>query len=90
MLGQWVPPTKRFQSFINGRSLSFLNETKELDIVGWDNPNCEKHRYNQHYFDDLNAIGASKRFDLHIDLMLDWVSNNHPGQGTGWEPYQHL
>lgn len=88
MLGIWAPPIKRFKSFTEGRSFSFLNETKHLDIVGWNGSNCEKlWRYNQHYFDDLNSTCASDRYDLHIDLMHDWVANNHPGQGTGWEPY---
>lgn len=66
----------------------FLNKTKRLETVGWDGPDCAKlWRYNQHYFDDLNAIDASERYHLHIDLMRDWVANNPPGQGTGWEPY---
>ena len=66
----------------------FLNETKLLEKVGWDGTDCKKlWRYNQHYFDDLNAIGASKRYNLHYDLMLSWVNSNDPGQGVGWEPY---
>ena len=44
-------------------------------------------RYNQHYFDDLNATGASARRDLQIDLMLDWAANNRPGRTIGWDPY---
>jgi len=69
-------------------SFKFLNQSKRLETVGWDGPDCEKlWRYNQHYFDDLNAIDAADRHHLHIDLMRDWVANNYPGQGTGWEPY---
>ena len=72
-------------------SFKFLNKRKRLEMVGWDGPDCEKlWRYNQHYFNDLNATGASARRDLHIDLMLDWVANNRPGRGVGWDSYQHL
>ena len=65
MDGHWVSPIERPQSLMGDWSFNFLNDVKRLETVGWDGPNCEKlWRYNQHYFDDLNAIGASKRYDL--------------------------
>lgn len=86
--GQWVHPARRVESIMSDGDFRFLNETKKLKEVGWDGKNCEKlWRYNQHYFDDLNAMGASKRFNLHCKLMLDWVNKNKAGHGTGWEPY---
>lgn len=70
------------------RSWVFLNEVGTLDEVGWDGPQREKlWRYNQHYFDDLNAHGGADRMRWHVSLMEDWVAKNPPGQGNGWEPY---
>ncbi|MES2986262.1 MAG: alginate lyase family protein, partial [Pseudomonadota bacterium] len=59
-----------------------------LAECGWDNPDLDKlWRYNQHYFDDLNATTASDRFPWQIALLDDWIAQNPPGQGSGWEPY---
>jgi uncharacterized heparinase superfamily protein len=70
------------------RSWLLLNEAGDLDDVGWDGPQREKlWRYNQHYFDDLNAQDADARLGWHLALVDDWVANNPPGQGNGWEPY---
>lgn len=88
MTGHWVLPIEYSQSFMIDGSFKFLNQSKQLETVGWNGPDCERlWRYNQHYFDDLNATGASERYRSHIDLMHDWVLNNCPGQGAGWEPY---
>jgi uncharacterized heparinase superfamily protein len=88
ILGHWALPIERPQSFMRDGSFKFLNKRKRLETVGWDGPECEKlWRYNQHYFDDLNATCASERYCLHVDLMRDWTANNPPGEGTGWEPY---
>ncbi len=74
---------------MNGpRQFVFLNEPGGLDEIGWDGPQREKlWRYNQHYFDDLNAIGAEQRYAWHAALIEDWIRHNPPGQGNGWEPY---
>jgi uncharacterized heparinase superfamily protein len=70
------------------RSLVLLNEAGEFDELGWDGPQSEKlWRYNQHYFDDLNALDAPDRLLWHTALVGDWVAHNPPGEGTGWEPY---
>ncbi|MGD8913110.1 MAG: alginate lyase family protein [Candidatus Thiodiazotropha sp.] len=70
------------------RSFVFLSEPGQLDEIGWNGPQREKlWRYNQHYFDDLNAIDAPTRRAWHAALVDDWVANNPPGQGNGWEPY---
>lgn len=70
------------------RSWVFLNEAGHLDELGWDGPQREKlWRYNQHYFDDLNAHDASARQAWHSALLEDWIARNRPGQGNGWEPY---
>jgi uncharacterized heparinase superfamily protein len=70
------------------RDFLFLSQPGTLDEIGWDGPQSEKlWRYNQHYFDDLNAESAVERTDWHLALIKDWVARNLPGKGTGWEPY---
>jgi uncharacterized heparinase superfamily protein len=43
--------------------------------------------YNLHYFDDLNAAGASSRRSWHVKLIERWIDENPPGAGVGWDPY---
>lgn len=55
---------------------------------GWTGAHKDKlWRYNQHYFDYLNAIEAPERNKWHLTLLEDWVQKNKPGNGVGWESY---
>jgi uncharacterized heparinase superfamily protein len=66
----------------------FLNKAGRLKDHGWDDRAMAKlWRYNQHYFDDLNALAAADRKPWHDALIFDWILDNSPGQGSGWEPY---
>lgn len=86
--GTWHAPARRLPSMTGPRSFVFLNEPGALDEIGWDGEQREKlWRYNQHYFDDLNAIDAEARRKWHLALIEDWIAHNPPGQGNGWEPY---
>lgn len=86
--GPWQMPAKRLPSMNGPRSWLFLSEAGDLDELGWDGPQREKlWRYNQHYFDDLNAHDGISRLAWHAALVNDWVAHNPPGQGNGWEPY---
>lgn len=87
-VGNWIPPAKRAASLIGPGRFRFLNQSGSLESDGWDSPERDKlWRYNQHYFDDLNAHGAEKRRDWHRELIANWITVNTPGQGSGWEPY---
>ena len=84
----WVRPAERRESLLGPQCFRFLNETHELADGGWDAPLHGKlWRYNQHYFDDLNAVGSAERSEWHMALLRRWVRDNPPGRGTGWEPY---
>jgi len=86
--GAWVSPARRKQSLLDEDGFFFLNQSGRLSEFGWDGPQREKlWRYNQHYFDDLNAQQADERSIWHRDLLVRWVVENKPGTGTGWEPY---
>ena len=81
-------PARRLPSITKANKFRFLNIDGDLSEIGWDGPQREKlWRYNQHYFDDLNSINADERNELHLQLIQDWINNNPPGFGTGWEPY---
>lgn len=78
----------RLPSLTGAGQFVFLNEPGTLGDHGWDDPTMPKlWRYNQHYFDDLNAIDACERTAWHSALVADWINNNPLGQGSGWEPY---
>lgn len=87
-LGTWNPPAEREPSMTAPTRFRFLNAEADLGEVGWDDPARAKlWRYNQHYFEDLTARGWRVRAKWHEALIADWIAQNPPGQGTGWEPY---
>ncbi|GGB91836.1 heparinase II/III family protein [Novosphingobium endophyticum] len=88
LAASWVKPARRTASLIGPTSFLFLNSARDLADIGWDGEELPKlWRYNQHYFDDLNAIGADARRVWHCALIERWIAENPPASGTGWEPY---
>lgn len=86
--GAWQAPAARAPSLSGPGDFRFIGETGRLAEIGWDGPQRNKlWRYNQHYFDDLNAAGAPERAEWHTALITDWIAQNSPGRGAGWEPY---
>jgi uncharacterized heparinase superfamily protein len=78
----------RRSSLVGPTRFRFLHHERDLKTVGWDDPaEAKLWRYNQHYFDDLNAEDAPQRRDWHRWLIEDWLRCNPPAVGTGWEPY---
>ena len=69
-------------------SFCFLNRRKDFPSgkVDWACGDMAKlWRYNLHYFDYLNDVGLSK--ERKCELIGDWIANNPPTSGDGWESY---
>ena len=88
--GPWIVPAARSPSLIGEECFEFLSlrHTLPQGASAWNDLRLTHlWRYNLHYFDDLNAIGAPSRRDAHRRLLARWIDENPPGRGTGWEPY---
>lgn len=84
----WVTASDREPMLLGRWRFRFLNQVRDLDAIGWDDPTVEKlWRYNLHYFDDLNASHSDARLEDHHRLVQRWIDENPPGRGTAWEPY---
>ncbi len=74
------------------REFKFLAITARFkeDIL-WNDPQKPKlWLYNLHYFEYLLPLThevTAAHFNLARSLIEDWLRNNPPGQGNGWEPY---
>lgn len=87
---EFCSPIKKKRSLISENTFKFLNKSQSLFDVGWnDNRNTvtKLWRYNQHYFDDLNAVESFKRKVWHDKLLENWISKNSLGKSIGWDPY---
>jgi uncharacterized heparinase superfamily protein len=86
--GGWVAPAAREPSLIGLTRWRLLSAEHDLAQAGWDSPALPLlWRYNQHYFDDLNARDAASRRDWQRALVDRWLADNPPARGTGWAPY---
>ena len=66
LLGAWITPACRESSMTGPTKFLFMNRVGDLADLTWDGDETEKlWRYNQHYFDDINAIGANARRSWH-------------------------
>ena len=85
----FVAPIAPARKMTGPAEFMFLNETRDCaSREAWTDPGASKlWRYNLHYFDDLNAVGADERRPWHECLIGRWVDQNPPGRGDGWEPY---
>ncbi|MFD1298911.1 heparinase II/III family protein [Lysobacter gummosus] len=78
----------RKPSMLGANRFRFLNDERELAGNDWNSTKLPKlWLYNLHYFDDLNAEGASSRSHWHRELIARWIADNPPAGGNGWEPY---
>ena len=83
-------PIQKKVSLLKDDRFLFLSKSRSLSEIGWNGYNntvSKLWRYNQHYFDDLNAIGSSERKVWHNQLIDRWINENTLGEGVGWEPY---
>ena len=77
------------EKMLNDNEFKFLNVISSVQKKeDW---NSNKHEklwlYNLHYFDDLNSINSHKRLNWHKSLIQNWIDNNPPSFGNGWEAY---
>ena len=87
-VGKIALPARRAASLLGPTLFNLLSVQHDLNQVGWDNPSLDLlWRYNQHYFDDLNADAAESRTAWHSALVQRWIDENPPARGTGWSPY---
>ena len=88
----FVIPARRRVSVVGLGKFYFLNLRGDLSHLGW-NPDGNNDqvsklwRYNQHYFDDLNAHEADKRRDWHNNLLISWLYENQDPKSIAWDPY---
>ena len=69
-------------------SWCILNVEGNLEDIGWhDDKRTSLWRYNQHYFDDLNANSSQLRKNWHFVIIETWIKENKPTSGIGWDPY---
>ena len=86
--GIWFPVAERRQSLYGPKAFQLLNKNYDLAVGGWTPSKLPKLlQYNLHYFDDLNSQNANDRAKWHHDLIAQWIIENPPAQGRGWEPY---
>lgn len=86
--GIWSAVAERRQSLYGPESFRVLNIDYDISVAGWSPPAHSKLLcYNLHYFDDLNSQNANDRTKWHHDLITNWIAENPPTKGSGWEPY---
>jgi len=83
-----IQSARRETNLFGPNNFILLNQPGDCNDIGWqDQQRSKLWRYNQHYFDDLNAIDAKLRKVWHLGLIDSWINENPPSVGVGWEPY---
>lgn len=82
--GAWAEPLAKPTSWLGDATFRFLDRTRQISAAAdWNAADCARlWLYNLHYFDCLCQTAPPGQ-----ELLERWMSENPPGEGTGWEPY---
>lgn len=85
----WDGPVYKASTLEADGAWQFLSESHRIErAADWNNPDWSKlWLYNLHYFDDLDAVGATQRVEQHAQWVTRWIDENPAPLGNGWEPY---
>lgn len=85
----WKVGSFREKAKISPTHFCFLNSIQTVEkIDDWNNPHYAKlWLYHLHYFDDLSHPECQKEGDYYQNLINQWIVENPPVMGVGWEPY---
>lgn len=82
----WSSPTYCNYPICTDNKISFLNEMGEMS--DWENKQKSKlWLYNLHYFHCLNTAESAEHAVFLNSYLQQWINENKPLAGTGWEPY---
>lgn len=89
MRGEWVTPAATAPSMTAADRVRLLNVERELAFpqIWQDDTQGLLWSYNLHYFEDLCAQDAQTRRTWHLALIEQWLRDNPPATGIGWQPY---
>jgi uncharacterized heparinase superfamily protein len=87
--GRWQPPCQKATSLVGPLELQVFQQRVRLQSAeDWHNAQLPHLvLYNLHYFDDLMAVQCDRRTQWQQALVEQWIAQNPPGRGPGWEPY---
>ena len=88
-MNEWRVPVPKRPEMTRPRKFRILNQDIDVhEAAAWNDPNRDKLLlYHLHYMDELTAGNAECRTDWHAQLMDQWIDENPPLDGNGWEPY---
>ena len=86
---EWWSPLLSVLPISDSGEIVLLGETVCLNgSIRWnDTERAKLWLYNLHYFDVLKSVGADRHVHLLSLLFENWISENPPCHGIGWEPY---
>ena len=89
LIDSWREPCSRPESLFADHTARFLNVQRRIETPhGWNDPAIEKlWLYNLHYFEGLLAPGNAEQANSRTEWVKQWIKDNPPGKGNGWEPY---
>lgn len=78
---------RRPKSIMGNNEFVFLNRQERLSFpISWNDPSLSKlWLYNLHYFEGL--LQDETPSNLKHRLIDQWINENPPALGNGWEPY---
>jgi len=81
-----------YQQDISLKRFCFLNREYQFPgEITWNDSALEKlWLYNLHYFEyliPLTGRTSPANFRIGKAIICEWIENNPPGRGNGWEPY---
>ena len=85
---KWIDQPVKRSRLISPKTFSLLESERGFSALDWQAPDIEKlWLYNLHYFDFLHGDNSQNQTSWQRDLIKDWIDQNPPHKGIGWDPY---